>query len=164
MSEVSIKIEFKHHPCTNHTTYDFHIPDSDCSECGCCNCDAEGYCCGLERSGTYCSDCGDEIERPYCYSCAGEEHEGCGERIESEADVLYSGTVTAVWKHGELIQYRGYGHPHLQNSYCLGEAAPLFEDVTTEAQAIEAVVTHISNVDFGDGLGSASDYYGIEVA
>jgi hypothetical protein len=60
------------------------------------------------------------------------------------------------------VEYTGAGHPHLSGSYCLGEAANLFENVTTKEQAIEAIVTHISNVDFEDGLGG--EYHGIGAA
>lgn len=160
MSEVKIRLSFQDHVCTNHTPSDFTLPDPDCG-CSNCRCDEGGYCCHSERDGTYCSDCGGELERPCCYLCNGEDC-GCGERVSSGDDVTYTGTVSAEWKDGKLIRYTGGGHPHLTGTYCLGSAAELFENVTTKEQAVEAVVTHISNVDFNDGLGSAGDYYGIE--
>lgn len=161
MSEISIRLKFDRHPCTNHTDYEFRIPDTDCN-CGNCQCDEGGYCCGDERVSAYCPDCGAEIERPYCYVCAGEDC-GCGETIDALDDVAYSGTVWAKWINGALAEYRGSGHPHVQSgNYCLGNTAELFVGVTTKEQAIEAVVTHVSNVDFSDGLGGPNDYYGIE--
>jgi len=163
MSEVSIKIRFESHVCTNHTCGDFRSA-GECEECESCRCDREcypGYCCDEDRSTSYCSDCGCEVEFPYCYPCNGES---CceGETIEEGADVTFTGLVVATWKHGTLVSYNGSGHPHLNGSYCLGGAADLFVDVTTVEQAVEAVVTHISNVDFNDGLGGP--YTGIEVA
>lgn len=165
MSSVSIVLNFRAHPCTNHSDEPWNISDVDCS-CASCHCDDDGYCCGNEwpRHYQYCPSCGGEIEHDPCYSCNGETCGDCGDSISPDDDVTYTGRVEASWRNGELCDYRGYGHPHLNgvNSYCLDECAPLFENVTTQAQAIEAVVTHISNVNFPDGLGG--NYSGIEKA
>lgn len=162
MSEVTIRIAFQSHPCTNHTDGDFYLTDEGCG-CSSCRCEEGDYCCGAVRQTQYCPECGAETEQPYCYPCNGEQCE-CGVRICSGDDVLYSGSVYARWVNGALVDYSGNGHPHLAGTYCLGDAAELFENVTTKEQAIEAIITHISNVDFHDGLGSSTDYYGIEAA
>lgn len=163
MSEVKIRMKFNRHRCSNHTDIDFYLTEEDCEECSNCRCEEGGYCCGHVRHSEYCPDCGDGISMPYCYPCGGGNC-GCAITIDAERDVMYSGTVTATWRNGELIEYDGFGHPHLlgHNNYCLGEVANLFEGVTTTAQAIEAIVTHISNVNFNDGLGGSSEYYNIE--
>lgn len=161
MSEVRVRIVFREHPCTNHTESDFQLANEDCEVCGGCMCGEYATCCGGIQRGQYCSDCGAEMEQPYCYPCNGEIHEGCsrGIIIPESQDVLYTGTVYAHWKHGELIRYEGFGHPHLDGTYCLGEAAELFSGVFSVEKAIEAIVTHLSNVDFSDGLGGT--YNGI---
>lgn len=165
MTEVSVKIAFRNHPVTNHTGSTFVMSDEDCEQCGRCRCEEGGYCCGETHHSAYCPDCGEGIEHPYCFVCEGESCGSCGNEIEPHAEIVYSGTVTATWKDGRLVTYKGSGHPHVQSyNYCLGEAAELFTDVTDTARALEAVITHVSNVDFSDGLGGASDYYGIEVA
>lgn len=164
MSEVSIKLRFNDHPCTNLTDGYFRMPDKDCeNQCAQCRCDSQGYCCGEERNTDYCADCGHQIECPPCYPCNGEEC-SCGIEIPPDVDVTYTGNVQASWKNGELAFYRGNGHPHLDGSHCLGEVARLFENVTTTAKAIEAVLTHISNVDFHDAINGSGPYLGIEVA
>lgn len=166
MSEVRIKLTFEDHPCTNHSDHDYRGKDEDCEMCTSCRCEDGGYCCGTVRHSAYCPDCGCEVEREFCYACNGEECGNCqeeGVEIPSGEDCTYSGVASARWVNGTLVEYYAIGHPHImQASYCLGEAAPLFEGVTTKEQAVEAVVTHISNVDFGDGLGGT--YTGIGAA
>lgn len=159
MSTVEVKLNFRSHLCTNHTLDDFTV--DLCDDCTRCRCEDDGYCCGEDRSSAYCPDCGCEIDRPICYACDGENC-GCGTTIDAGEDVTYTGVVWAKWVNGTLTHYRGDGHPHLNGSYCLGSAAPLFENVVTKEQAVEAIVTHISNVDFNDGLGGP--YHAIEAA
>jgi len=164
---MKVKITFHDHPCTNHTNGDWGAPDENCDDCGRCLCDSTGTCCQREHRSEYCPDCGCEIERPYCYACNDEHCHSCssdsGDTFQHGVDVFYSGTVTAEWVNGTLKNYSTTaGHPHLtRSSHCLGQAAPLFHDVHSQEKAIEAVVTHISNVDFYDGVGAP--YNGISV-
>lgn len=163
-SEVKIRLTFRNHPCTNHTDGSVQLKDPECETCGTCRCEEGGYCCGSTRHSQYCPDCGCEVEHEYCYQCSGEDCGNCddAESIGDGEDVTYSGVASARWVDGTLVEYYAYGHPHILGaSYCLGNAAPLFDGVRTQAQAVEAIVTHISNVDFHDGLGSMSDYHGI---
>lgn len=155
MTTVSIRIDFQRHPCTNMSEYDYET--GECSDCNTCRCDEGDYCCGATRYTAYCPDCGSETDRPHCYACSGEPCGNCnsngdGESFPEGEDVTYTGVVSATWKNGELASYTGYGHPHLNGTYCLDQCAPLFVGVTTQGQAVEAVVTHISNVRFESGL------------
>lgn len=157
---IGVSLRFRRHMCTNMTDSSWTIGDSECS-CRMCACDEVGSCCGEECGTPYCPYCGDSVDQPYCYACKGETC-GCGVFIAKGANVYYTGDVHAEWRNGELYHYEGEGHPHIDSeSYCLGECAELFVGVTTIPQAIEAIVTHISNVDFGDAV--SEDPTGIEV-
>ena len=157
---VSVSLRFRRHVCTNMTGQSWTIGDEDCP-CGVCVCGDAGSCCGEDCPTPYCPLCGDSVDQPYCYTCNGDTC-GCGFVVPSGRDVYYSGDVHAEWRNGELYSYEGEGHPHIDgSSHCLGECAELFVGVTTEAQAIEAIVTHISNVDFSDAV--CDNPIGIEV-
>src|SRR4051812_18814585 len=115
---MKIRVTFHNHPCTNHTGRDYTISDEECEECGSCRCDASVRCCRQDCHTPFCPLCGDELERPYCYACDGEECGNCGgDTYEADCDVFYTGTVTAEWVNGTLSNYRAStGHPHLNDS------------------------------------------------
>jgi len=160
---MKIIITFQKHPCTNHTDGDYGVVEDDCEECNLCRCDEPGYCCGNELYSAYCPDCGCEVERPSCNACNDESCGNCNKVIfvKRGDDVFYSGTVIAEWTNGALKTYEATsGHPHLNATHCLGNAAPLFNDVTSKEMALEAVITHISNIDFNDAVGGTYDGIG----
>lgn len=155
---MKIELSLKNHACQNLTNGDYGAENSDdCETCGHCRCEDSWECCRNELYSAYCPDCGRGAELPMCYTCNGETCGACevGEHYPAGEPVYFTGKIIAEWNdQGALVSYKSTTeHPHITRSnHCINECAPLFQNVKTPSQAIHAILTHVSNINFYDAL------------